>query len=183
MAAKMDSEGQTLQVVDQQVLDALEMGNSSVDYAGNDSIIQKLLRRTRGYTDRQAAAIRSNTSFQPRYHQNKISDISQVNMTRMSMQNEGLNNIIGINRTGNRITHGVTNLQDSNESLIFDANKSKRMLDTRSPNPHTKSCRLVSLSIEKTYKPTYFDKTGSMSQTVEDYKPSKSNFKMAALND
>lgn len=68
MAAKMDSEGQTLQVVDQQVLDALEMGNSSVDYAGQDSIIQKLLRRTRGYTDRQAATIRSNTSFQQRYH-------------------------------------------------------------------------------------------------------------------
>ena len=72
-----------------------------------------------------------------------------------------------INRPGNRITHGVTNLQDSNESLIFDANKSKRMLDARSPNPHTKSCKLVSLSIEKIYKPTYFNEAGGMSQTVD----------------
>ena len=164
-------------------MDALEMGNSSVDYAGNDSIIQRLLRRTRGYTDRQAAYIRSNTSFQPRYHQNKMSEISQINMSGMSMQNEAANNMSIINRTGNRITHGVTNLQDSNESLIFDANKSKRMLDARSSNPHTKSCKLVSLSIEKIYKPTYFNESGGMSQTVESYKPSKSNFKMAALGD
>ena len=57
------------------------------------------------------------------------------------------------------------------------------MLDSRSPNQHTKSCRLVSLSIEKIYKPKYFNEAGSMSQTVEDYKPSKSNFKMATLND
>ena len=104
MAAKMDSDvnNNTLQIIDQQVLDMLEMGSSSVDYAGNDSIIQRLLRRSRGFTERQAAANRSNTSFQPRYpHQNnKLSDISQINMTRMSIINkDGTGDTSGVHRT------------------------------------------------------------------------------------
>ena len=104
----------------------------------------------------------------------------------MSVFNEvGENNVSSMMKpTTQHITHGVTTLEDSNESLIYDPSKSKRTtLGARSPSLHTKSCRLVSLSIEKIYKPTYFNEKGSMSQTVEDYKPSKANFKMAQLND
>ena len=102
----------------------------------------------------------------------------------MSVFNEaGENNVSGMKPAAQHITHGVTTLEDSNESLIYDPNKSKRTIGARSPSLHTKSCRLVSLSIEKIYKPTYFNEKGSMSQTVEDYKPSKANFKMAQLND
>lgn len=66
----------------------------------------------------------------------------------------------------NLITHGVTTLLNSNESINFDPLSSQRVLagGRANQNVHTKSCKLVSLSIEKQYKPTYFNAGGIINQ-------------------